>query len=73
MFARIEAVGRESLTELRRMLGVLRETGDDGASLSPQPGIADIAAAVAQSSADRRGRPNWSSRDASDRSPPASS
>ncbi len=51
VFARIESVGRESLTELRRMLGVLRETGDDEASLSPQPGIADIAAAVAQSSA----------------------
>ncbi len=51
VFARIEAVGRESLTELRRMLGVLRETGDDGASLSPQPGVSDIAAAVEQSSA----------------------
>ena len=50
VFARIEAVGRESLTELRRMLGVLRETGEVAASLSPQPGIADIAAAVAQSS-----------------------
>jgi signal transduction histidine kinase len=32
------------------MLGVLRDTGDVAASLSPQPGIADIAAAVAQSS-----------------------
>jgi signal transduction histidine kinase len=51
VLATIEAVGRESLAELRRMLGVLRETGDDDASLSPQPGIADIAAAVAQSSA----------------------
>jgi signal transduction histidine kinase len=51
VFARIEAVGRESLTELRRMLGVLRETGDVDASLSPQPGIGDIAGAVAQSSA----------------------
>jgi len=51
VFARIEMVGRESLEELRRMLGVLRGSGDDDASLSPQPGIADIAAAVAQSSA----------------------
>jgi signal transduction histidine kinase len=51
VFARIESVGRESLAELRRMLGVLRDTGDGDASLSPQPGIADIAAAVAQSSA----------------------
>ena len=50
VFARIEAVGRESLTELRRMLGVLRETGDEEASLAPQPGIADIATAVAESS-----------------------
>ena len=51
VFARIESVGRESLAELRRMLGVLRTTGADDASLSPQPGIADIAGAVAQSSA----------------------
>jgi signal transduction histidine kinase len=51
VFASIEAVGRESLTELRRMIGVLRDHADDDASLSPQPGITDIAAAVAQSSA----------------------
>jgi signal transduction histidine kinase len=51
VFARIEAVGRESLTELRRMLGVLRDDGDHAASLSPQPGIADIATAVAQAAA----------------------
>ena len=51
VFASIESVGRESLTELRRMLGVLRETGDDAASLTPQPGIVDIAAAVDQSTA----------------------
>jgi signal transduction histidine kinase len=51
VFARIEAVGRESLTELRRMLGVLRDTGAEDASLAPQPGIVDIAAAVADSSA----------------------
>jgi signal transduction histidine kinase len=51
VFARIETVGRESLAELRRMLGVLRDAGDGSASLSPQPGIADIAAAVAESSA----------------------
>ena len=31
VFARIESVGRESLAELRRMLGVLRETGDEPA------------------------------------------
>jgi len=51
VFARIETVGRESLSELRRMLGVLREGTDDEASLSPQPGIADVAAAVAESCA----------------------
>jgi signal transduction histidine kinase len=51
VFARIEAIGRESLTELRRIVGVLREAGDDSASLSPQPGIADIAATVAQAAA----------------------
>lgn len=51
VFARIESVGRESLTELRRMLGILRDTDDVDASLSPQPGIADIAAAVAESAA----------------------
>jgi signal transduction histidine kinase len=51
VFARIENVGRESLTELRRMLGVLRDSGDDDASLSPQPGIAEIATVVEHSSA----------------------
>lgn len=52
VLARIEEVGRESLAELRRMLGVLRESGDGAASsLSPQPGVADIAGAVAQSEA----------------------
>jgi signal transduction histidine kinase len=51
VFARIENVGRESLAELRRMLGVLRETGDEETSLAPQPGIGDIATAVEQSTA----------------------
>jgi signal transduction histidine kinase len=51
VFARIETVGRESLAELRRMLGVLRDTPDADASLSPQPGIADVAAAVEQARA----------------------
>jgi signal transduction histidine kinase len=51
VFARIEGVGRESLAELRRMLGVLRGTDDQDASLAPQPGIADVAAAVADSTA----------------------
>jgi signal transduction histidine kinase len=34
--------GRQALGELRRMLGVLRERGDGGPELAPQPGIADI-------------------------------
>jgi signal transduction histidine kinase len=51
VFARIEAVGRESLMELRRMLGVLRDSGAEDASLAPQPGIVDIATAVTDSSA----------------------
>jgi len=51
VFARIEEVGRESLGELRRMLGVLREGDVDDASLSPQPGLGDIADAVADANA----------------------
>ncbi|MFG1607947.1 sensor histidine kinase [Actinoplanes sp. NPDC049265] len=37
----IADTGRTSLTELRRMLGVLREAGDKP-DLSPQPGLADL-------------------------------
>jgi signal transduction histidine kinase len=38
---KIERSGREALVEMRRLLGVLREDSTD-ASLTPQPGIADI-------------------------------
>jgi signal transduction histidine kinase len=51
VFARIETVGRDSLGELRRMLGVLRDDGVEPASLAPQPGIAEIATAVAEADA----------------------
>jgi signal transduction histidine kinase len=34
----VERIGREALTEMRRMLGVLRASGD-GAALTPQPGL----------------------------------
>jgi signal transduction histidine kinase len=51
VFERIEGVGRESLAELRRMLGVLRGTDEQNASLKPQPGLADVATAVADSTA----------------------
>jgi signal transduction histidine kinase len=37
----VERIGREALTEMRRMLGVLRATGDV-AALAPQPGMQHI-------------------------------
>jgi signal transduction histidine kinase len=37
--ASIEATGREALTELRRLLGVIRTDDDADASLTPQPGL----------------------------------
>jgi signal transduction histidine kinase len=37
----IERTGRQALTELRRMLGVLRKT-DDPLLLAPQPGLPDL-------------------------------
>ena len=39
---KIERSGRESLIEMRRLLGVLRRDGDD-AELAPQQGVASIA------------------------------
>lgn len=44
-FDSIAATARESLTEMRRMLGVLR-TEDQTAELAPQQGLADIPALV---------------------------
>ena len=46
--ADIERQGRETLTELRRLLGVLRV--DDAAPLSPQPGLVDLERLVEASS-----------------------
>lgn len=43
----IEATGREALTEMRRMLGVLRSDGDRDGSLAPQPSLANLNSAVA--------------------------
>lgn len=37
----VEAAGRAGLTEMRRLLGVLRQ-GDEEPALSPQPGLADL-------------------------------
>ncbi|MFJ9610751.1 sensor histidine kinase [Kitasatospora sp. NPDC101176] len=38
----IGETSRQALGELRRMLGVLRDQGEQGAEFTPQPGIADI-------------------------------
>jgi signal transduction histidine kinase len=44
---KIESSGRDSLVEMRRLLGVLRRDGEDP-SLAPQPGIAAIGELVSQ-------------------------
>ncbi|MDH6119868.1 signal transduction histidine kinase [Kitasatospora sp. GAS204A] len=44
----IAGTGRQALGELRRMLGVLREERTDGPELTPQPGVADLAALCAR-------------------------
>ncbi|MET9759371.1 histidine kinase [Streptomyces sp. NPDC006372] len=44
-FDAISAAGRDAMAQLRRMLGVLREDGDEGtgaAPREPQPGLADL-------------------------------
>jgi signal transduction histidine kinase len=43
----IETTGRETVDEMRRLLGVLRRA-DDGQALAPQPGLAELGALVAQ-------------------------
>ncbi|HZS24214.1 MAG TPA: histidine kinase [Gaiellaceae bacterium] len=42
----IEATGRETVDEMRRLLGVLRRA-DDGLALAPQPGLRDLESLVA--------------------------
>jgi signal transduction histidine kinase len=44
--AAIEATGRETVDEMRRLLGVLRRA-DDGLALAPQPGLRDLESLVA--------------------------
>jgi signal transduction histidine kinase len=44
-FAAIEETGRDALSEMRRLLGVLRHE-DDGLALAPQPGLARLDALV---------------------------
>lgn len=46
--AAVQETGRAALTELRRMLGVLREMADEGPALAPQPGLASLAELVEQ-------------------------
>ena len=41
--AAVETTGREALTEMRTLLGVLRRE-DDGVTLAPQPGLARLEA-----------------------------
>jgi signal transduction histidine kinase len=43
--AAVEEAGRDALTEMRRLLGVLRRDGD-GAELAPQPGLPRVLALV---------------------------
>jgi signal transduction histidine kinase len=45
---RIAGLGREALSEMHRMLGVLRLDTQEGAEREPQPGVGDIDALVAQ-------------------------
>jgi signal transduction histidine kinase len=46
-FAAVEETGREALTEIRRLLGVLRHQ-DDEIALAPQPSLRHLAALVAR-------------------------
>ncbi|MGI9615698.1 MAG: sensor histidine kinase, partial [Acidimicrobiales bacterium] len=44
----IETTGREALTEMRRMLGVLRNGTERPGALSPQPSLVDLQATIHQ-------------------------
>jgi len=46
--AAVQDTGRSALSELRRMLGVLRELADEGPALAPQPGLAALDVLVEQ-------------------------
>jgi signal transduction histidine kinase len=46
--AAIESTSRSALTEMRRLLGVLRQDGEPAGSLVPAPGLADLAPLAAQ-------------------------
>lgn len=44
----IETTGRQALAEMRRLLGVLRDEGDEAAAIAPLPGLAGLDELVAQ-------------------------
>jgi signal transduction histidine kinase len=44
----VEQIGRQALTEMRRMLGVMRTGEDQPAALSPQPGLMHLDRLIAQ-------------------------
>jgi len=46
--AAIEATSRSALTEMRRLLGVLRQEGEPVGSLTPAPSLADLSSLVTQ-------------------------
>jgi signal transduction histidine kinase len=46
--AAIQATSRTALTELRRLLGVLRQEGEPQGSLAPMPGLADLDSLLAE-------------------------
>jgi signal transduction histidine kinase len=46
--AAIEVTSRSALTELRRLLGVLRQDGEPQASLAPAPGLANLEGLLAE-------------------------
>jgi signal transduction histidine kinase len=46
--AAVKHTAREALTEMRHLLGLLRDGGGDGLSLEPQPGLASLDALVEQ-------------------------
>src|SRR5262249_20905492 len=44
----VEQIGRQAMTEMRRMLGVMRSGEDIQASLTPQPGLRHLDHLIAQ-------------------------
>ena len=47
-FEAIAATGRQALVEMRRLLGVLRDDGDQAPSRAPQPGLGQVPALIEQ-------------------------